>query len=134
MNRVPPSTHTREAIERLLAAGTPEEDPRSTLVRLGVQVLLEAAHEAKVRDLLGRDYYERSGNERTGYRNGYRPGHLRSAAGAVRYAVPQVRDTDGSALAALRTALNGRTEALAALAVEMYARLFDAGYRSDISR
>ena len=109
MNRVPPSTRTRETIEKLLAEGTTKEDPRSTLVRLGVQVLLEEAHEAKVRDLLGRDYYERSGSERTGYRNGYRQGYLKTAEGEVRYAVPQVRDNDGSALAALRAGRRIRT-------------------------
>ncbi len=81
MNRVSSSTRTREAIEKLLAEGTTKEDPRSTLARLGVQVLLEEAHEAKVRDLLGRDYYERSGSERTGYRNGYRQGRLKTTEG-----------------------------------------------------
>lgn len=37
-----------------------EEDPKSALMRLAMQVLLEELNEAKARDMLGRDYYERS--------------------------------------------------------------------------
>lgn len=122
MKRVPPSRRTRETIERLLAKGTSEEDPKSTLMRLGVQVLMEEAHEAKVRDVLGREYYERGSGEPTGYRNGYREGRLRSAEGEVCYAVPQVRGADTQALADLRRLLSGRTEVLETLALEMYAR------------
>lgn len=40
----------------------------------------------------------------------------------MRFALPQVREVDGSALSALPDALTGRTDALERLAVEMYAR------------
>lgn len=69
MKRVPRSTHTREAIEKLLADETREEDPKNFLVRLMIRVLLEEAQEIKVRDSLGH-YDERSADP--GYRNGHR--------------------------------------------------------------
>jgi putative transposase len=57
-----------------------------------------------------------------GYRNGYRPGKIRTAEGIVEYAAPQVRDTPEPFVSAIRAALGGRTEALEQLAVELYAR------------
>jgi len=122
VKRVPPSERTREAIRSLFEEGTAGEDPRSELMRRAMQLIVEEALEAKVRDLLGRDHYERRSAGARGYRNGYRESGLRSAEGEVRFAVPQVREVDRAALSALRDALKGRTEALEQLAVEMYAR------------
>ena len=123
MRRVPPSSKTKEAIEELLAGGVQDaSDPRSTLLRLALQYIVEEALEAKTRDLLGRGYYERGEEPAGGYRNGYRGGRVKTAEGEVRYQSPQVRGTDAGALAALRERLAGRTEGLEALAVEMFAR------------
>lgn len=120
MKRLPPSAATRESLHDLLAHGTEDEDPKSLLVRLGVQAMIEEALEAKVRDVLGRGYYERGGT--AGYRNGYRRGRLKTSEGEVRYAAPQVRDAEADGLRDLRRLLSGRTEGLEELAVEMYAR------------
>jgi hypothetical protein len=57
-----------------------------------------------------------------GYRNGYRPGRVHSAEGAIEYSAPQIADRDEPFCSRLREAVRGRTEALEALAVEMYAR------------
>lgn len=78
--------------------------------------------EAAVRDLLDRDYYERRDESSEGYRNGHREGRLKTSEGEVRYAVPQVRGTSSEAIAALRSALSGKTEELERLAAEMFAR------------
>ncbi|UCF38209.1 MAG: transposase, partial [Acidobacteriota bacterium] len=86
-----------------------------------VQEMVEEALEGAVRDLLGRGYY-RHGTETKGYRNGYRPGRVKTSEGEVKYASPQVRDVDASSLKELRELLGGRSEALERLAVEMYAR------------
>jgi putative transposase len=121
MKRVPPSERTKERIARVFSGESAEVDPRSELVRLAVQRVVEEALEATVRDLLGREYYERQAGSQ-GYRNGYRKGRLKTSEGEVRYAVPQVRDVDATALRELRGQVAGRTEALEELALEMYAR------------
>ena len=58
MKRVPPSSKSKAAIEELLQ-GSAEEvgDPRSTLLRLALQYIVEEALEAKTRDLLWREYF-----------------------------------------------------------------------------
>lgn len=123
VRRVPPSGRTREAIRRLFEEGLEgNADSKSEIMQLAMRLILEEVLEAKVRDLLGRGYYERRTGEAGGYRNGYREAGLRTAEGAVRFAVPQVRDTEASGLAELRESLKGRTGALEQLAVEMYAR------------
>lgn len=122
MSRVPPSTRTKEEIREVLAGGE-VTDPKSLLVRLGVKQMIEEALEAKVRDLLGREYYERDvDGAARGYRNGYRQGRLKTSEGEIRYASPQVRDADAAELTALRRAVSGRSEVLEQLAVEMFAR------------
>lgn len=102
-----------------------------------MRLIVEEALEAKVRDMLGRDYYERSGSG--GYRNGSRSGRLKTAEGEVRYAAPQLREVDVSELQQLRRRLRGRTSALEELAVEMYARGcstrdIEAAFRDDEGR
>ncbi|MFZ0601450.1 MAG: hypothetical protein WAN05_08840 [Roseiarcus sp.] len=47
-------------------------------------------------DVLGRERYECGEGEKVGYRNGYRPGKMKTAEGAVDYSAPQVRDTPGA--------------------------------------
>ena len=120
MKRVPPSQRTKEAISQLFSGNSGGGDPRSELVRLAVQFIVEEGLEAVVRDHLDRDYYERSGGE--GYRNGHRPKKLKSSEGEVTYANPQLRGTRSEALEALRARLSGRSGELERLAIEMYAR------------
>jgi transposase-like protein len=123
VRKVPPSERTREAIRELLEKGVGEEtDPKSELMRLATQLILEEALEGKARDVVGRDRYQRRGAGEEGYRNGYRRGRLKSSEGAVEYAVPQLRDVSQEEITALRRLLKGRTEELERLAVEMYAR------------
>ena len=122
MKRVPPSQRTQASIQGLLEEGLGAESPRSELVRLAVQRIVEEILEAGVEDVLGRGYYARRERDQPGSRNGYRSGRLKTSEGEVRYAVPQVRDVDAGRLRQLRDQLKGRTESLESLAVEMYAR------------
>lgn len=122
MKRVPPSERTRQQIGSLLREGSEHADPKTELVRLGVRRVIEEAFEAVVQDLLGRGYYQRGEEGSRGHRNGYRRGRLKSSEGEIRYEVPQVRGTDAGRLRSLRDQLQGRTEALEELAVEMFAR------------
>ena len=97
-------------------------DRRSELVRLAARLIIEEALEGEARDALGRDYYARGGTPGSGYRNGWRPGRLKSAEGAIDYSAPQIADRAEPFLSRIREILGSRTEELEALAVEMYAR------------
>lgn len=121
MKRVPPSEKTKAQLAALFGSGT-AGDPQTELVRLAVRQIVEEALEATARDVLGRDYYARTGDGQGGWRNGYREGRLATAEGEVRYSVPQLRDVQDTRLRALRDSLRGRTEALEELAIELYAR------------
>jgi transposase-like protein len=85
-------------------------------------LIIEEALEGEARDALGRDYYARSALPGTGYRNGYRPGRVKSAEGAIEYSAPQIADRSAPFHSRIREVVRGRTEELEALAVEMYAR------------
>lgn len=123
MKRVPPSERTKKEIDKLVREGTSEaEDPKTALVRLGVRRVVEEALEGAVRDLLGRGYYERRESGSEGYRNGYRRARLKTSEGEVCYESPQVRQVDAGSLSQLRDLLEGRTEGLETLALEMFAR------------
>ncbi|MBO0718761.1 MAG: IS256 family transposase [Rhizobiales bacterium] len=97
-------------------------DGRSELVRLAARLIIEEALEGEARDALGRDYYARGATPGAGYRNGYRPGRVKSAEGAIDYSAPQIADRREPFHSRLREVVRGRTEELEALAVEMYAR------------
>jgi transposase-like protein len=102
----------------------------SAFLRLAMRQIIEQALEAEVSDTVGREFYQRGprdpGNPDepgpSGYRNGYRPGRLKTAEGAVAYAAPQVSDREQPFASSIRRQLSGRSDELARLAVEMYAR------------
>jgi NAD(P)-dependent dehydrogenase (short-subunit alcohol dehydrogenase family) len=97
-------------------------DGRSELVRLAARLIIEEALEGEARDAVGRDYYARGARPGGGYRNGYRPGRVNSAEGAIEYSAPQIADRSAPFRSRIREVVRGRTEELETLAVEMYAR------------
>ena len=119
MKRVSAPERTRERLRALIDGRLGTAPDRSNLVLLAAQLILEEALEGEVRDGIGRDRYERAEGPAAGYRNGYRPGKIKTAEGMVEYAAPQVRDTPEPFVSAIRAALGGRTEALEQLAVEL---------------
>lgn len=94
MRRVPPSMLVREDLNRLLAGGVDEgTNIISTLIETVTRLVVQELLEAEQADYLGgRGHYERRGQDQRGSRNGYEPGRIRSAEGAVDVRVPQVRD------------------------------------------
>jgi putative transposase len=120
--RLPASERTREELRDLIAGRLASSDERSALLRLATRLIVEEALEAEVEDALGRGYYAHGAAPGAGYRNGYRTGRLKTAEGPIGYAAPQVADRDEPFRSALRTGLQGRTEALEDLAVELFAR------------
>ena len=91
-------------------------------MHLALRLIVEEALEGEVSDVLGRERYERGEGEKAGHRNGYRPGRMKTAEGAVDYSAPQVRDTPEPFLSSVRAALSGRTRELERLAVDLCAR------------
>jgi transposase-like protein len=122
MERIPASERTREKLKALMEGRSEIEDGRSELVRLAARLIIEEALEAETSDALGRSYYARGAVSGRGYRNGYRTGRLKSAEGAIEYRAPQIAERAEPFRSRIRETLQGRTEELENLAVEMYAR------------
>jgi putative transposase len=137
--RVPPSVRTSQRMEELLRAGvTAGIDLRSDLIKLAVRKIIEEGLEAEASEALGRGYYQRDdGGEGPepdpagrkepakpagGYRNGYRMGHLKSAEGEIDFAMPQISDRAEPFVSRIRQHVQGRSQELEKLAVEMFAR------------
>ncbi len=93
MRRVPPSVHVREELNRLLSGGVgPEQNVVSTFVELAIRLAAQQLLEGEQADFLGgRGRYERRLEGQQGSRNGYEPGRIRTAEGAIPVQVPQVR-------------------------------------------
>lgn len=119
MARVTASERTRNELKKMMA-GEGVGD-RSSMVRQAARLIVEEALEAEAEEVLGRGYYEHGAQGR-GYRNGYRTGRVKSAEGAIEFAVPQVSDTAEPFRSKIREVIRGRTEELERVAVEMYAR------------
>jgi putative transposase len=124
MRRVPPSMLVREDLDALLHGGVePGTNIVSELVDTVTRLVLQQLLEGEQADYLGgRGRYERRGEGQVGSRNGYEPGRLRTAEGAVQIQVPQVRGTDSPYRSTLMTFLDGNSEVLDRLVTEMYAR------------
>jgi len=120
--RIPASEQTHQRLAALLKAGVADGDARTELFQLAVRKIVEEALEAEVSDVLGRGYYEHGAELGRGYRNGTRRGRLRTAEGAIEYAVPQVADRAEPFASRIRAGLAGRTAELERLAVELFAR------------
>jgi putative transposase len=122
MERIPASERTREQLKALMEGRSEAGEERSELVRLAARLILEEALEAEASDALGREYYARGAAPGAGYRNGYRTGRLKTAEGQIAYSAPQIADRAEPFRSRIRAVMGGRTEALEALAIEMYAR------------
>jgi putative transposase len=125
VRRVPPSTVIREEIDRLLSHGASREaNLLSELAELGLRYLVQQGVEQEQQDFLGRAHYERRGDgeAQRGYRNGYEDARLKTAEGAVPVKVPQVREAESPYRSRLMEFLDGNSDVLERLVVEMYAR------------
>ena len=97
------------------------EQPLSQFLRLAVQEMVQQVLEQEVTDYLGRERYEWQPGV-TGYRNGYKPGRVRSAEGEIAFAVPQVRASEQPYRSKLLEFLRGNSDVLAYLVAQMYRR------------
>jgi len=114
----------REELDQLLHGGAdPGTNIISALVNTVSRLVLQQLLEAEQADYLGgRGRYERRGSGQRGSRNGYEPGRIRSAEGAIDVRVPQVRGAGEPYRSSLMGFLEGNSDVLERLVVEMYAR------------
>ena len=126
MRRVPPSMSIREDLDRLLTGGAgPGENLISELVRTVTRLVVQQLLEAEQTDFVGdRGRYERRDPDagQRGSRNGYVESAIRTAEGKIPIRVPQVRDADGPFRSTLMGFLEGNSDVLDRLVMEMYAR------------
>jgi len=113
---------TRQSLCDLIEGRLSSPDGRAELVKLATRLIVEEALEAEARDAVGRDYYAHGAAPGQGYRNGIRPGRLKTAEGLIEYAAPQIAGRDAPFRSEIREHLKGRTQALEELAVELLAR------------
>jgi transposase-like protein len=120
--KIPPSERIRQLLEGYLQGGYQQsEQPASEFLKLAAQLVAQEALEQEVTDFLGRERYERQ-DEPVGYRNGYKPGRMRSAEGEIELAVPQVRDAEQPYRSRLIEFFKGNTDVLDYLVLQMYTR------------
>mgnify|MGYP000107443811 FL=1 len=120
--RIAPSQQIKQQLSAFLQEGlTSSEEPLSQFIRLAVQGMVQEALEQEVTDYLGRERYERQ-SEPEGYRNGYKPGRIRSAEGEIVFGVPQVRASSAPYRSKLLEFLRGNSEVLEYLVMQMYSR------------
>ena len=95
MNRIPPSQKIGKKFKQMMSQGLDgEDDVTSMVVRLGIERVVQEMVEQEVADYLERDHYQRRRpeQEHRGYRNGYKPGLIRTAEGEIVVRVPEVCD------------------------------------------
>jgi putative transposase len=119
-NTIPPSEEARQQLHAFLGEGlSSSAQPSSELLRLVAQVMVQEILEQEVTDFLGRDRYVRRAEDERGYRNGYEPGRIRSAAGKIKVRVPQVRASERPYRSQLMEFLRGNSDVLEYLVVQM---------------
>lgn len=120
--RIAPSERVSLEMNAFLKQGIyASEQPLSQFIRLAIQNVVQQAVEQELTDFLGRERYERE-VEPVGYRNGYKPGRIRSAEGEIALQVPQVRGTDAPYHSKLLDFLRDNSDVLEYLVKQMYSR------------
>jgi transposase-like protein len=123
MSSIPPTKRICEAINEFLTKGISDgENITNTLFLLGAQRLIQELLEQEATDYLGRERYERSGENSKGLRNGYKERHLKSAEGRIPVFLPQLRNTEETYSSKLWQFIKGNSDVLRYLVAEMYAR------------
>lgn len=121
--RILPSERISKEITELIYSLKEEGDNRQILgkiVELGVCKLAQELLEGEVTEFTGNDYYAHG--KRRGYRNGYKPVHLKTAERKLRIEKPQVADAPETYRSGIWPHLKRKSERLEKMAVEMYAR------------
>ena len=122
--RIPPSKEVSKEIMEIMENLNPEGSNKNLLgkfVELSLRKLVQELLEEEVQKHIGKAYYEH-GPSRGGYRNGYKPGHLKIAEDKICIEKPQVSDSPEPFNSLVWPHIKGRSEQLEKIVVEMYAR------------
>ena len=123
MKKIAPSQLKKQALATLLSGVDDEKadggDMLSRLVKLAVESILQELLEAEQTETLGRERYAR-GDGAGVYRNGYEPGHLKTAEGVVEVSRPQIRGLGEPYRSQLWERLQSLSGQLRDLITEMY--------------
>jgi transposase-like protein len=120
--KIAPSEAKAQALQALFqgqSEGQSGEELLSLLVRLSTERILQEALEQEQAVALGRGRYEARG-EKSGYRNGYEKGTLKTAEGVLRVKLPQIRGREEPYRSQLWYNVGTTSEVLKKLIVEMY--------------
>lgn len=122
--RIPPSERLSKEIFNLmqnLNSNGKNQELLGKLMQLSMRKTIQELIEQEVTEFIGKGYYEQ-GPSRNGYRNGYKPAHVRTAEHKLRIERPQVDDVSEPFKSKVWKHIKGNTEQLEKIAVEMYAR------------
>jgi putative transposase len=120
--RVSPTERIRAQLDELFAAGQPLAETLEQAARLSVRLMIQAALEAEVAELLGRDRYQRDPDAAPGYRNGHQSMQVKSTVGPVVLERPKLRGTPTPFTSRLLGKGVSRTNALEALVLSGFVR------------
>jgi len=122
--RIPPSKRLSneiiELMQNLNGTGNNQE-LLSKLMQLSMRKTIQEILEAEVKDYIGKAYYAH-GQDRAGYRNGYKAAHIRTTDDRLLIERPQIDDTEEKFPAKTWQAIKGNSPRLEKMVVEMYAR------------
>jgi putative transposase len=125
MRKIAPSEQKRQEIarlrQRLFDSDIEGAAWVSELVRRSTEYVVQQLLEAEQGEFLQRGRYERRGDG-GGQRNGYLPGTILTAEGALSVKKPQVRETVEPYRSAVWARLSTKSEVLQAMVTEMYVR------------
>jgi putative transposase len=122
MKRIPPSTKLRQEVEEVFIGWETEGHPLDRFIRLGARYMLQVAVEQEVEDYLGRAHYHRGSRRKSGWRNGYEPGKVKTADGVLEIDLPQLRATGEPYHSRLARMFREGSDALGKMVTEMYVR------------
>src|SRR6266849_7802535 len=105
--RLPASQRTREELTSLIEGRLSTGSAKDELVKLATRLVVEEALEGEAGDSIGREYYEHGSRPGQGYRNGTRPGRLKTAEWFIEYSAPQIAGRDEPFRSAIREHLKG---------------------------
>jgi hypothetical protein len=112
----------RAQIDELFASEQGLGEVLEQVARLSVRLVVQAAVEAEVSELLGRDRYARGEPDRAGYRNGHTELTVKTTAGRVVLERPKLRGTTQPFVSRLLGKGVSRTNALEALVLSGFVR------------